>query len=94
MNTPPFKHPETLPGEIYMGNCDYPTDFLASGWKTKRVGWAVYYADGTRPKNPGTLRPWFIQRDEVAQTIANEKEDDVRQVLQNALNRSWWHVPC
>lgn len=89
MNTPSFKHPETLPGEIYMGNCNYPWDFITSAWKTKRVGQAVYYIDGTRPKNPGSLRPWFIQRDEVAQAIANDKSNGRRrQILQNMLNRS------
>jgi len=63
------QHPEQTSDEIYMGNATEQT-FEKSDWKTKRWGVKAHDSDGV-PLGPGdSMKPWFISRGEVQQTIA------------------------
>jgi len=91
-----MKHPEQLPGEIYLGNI-VPSNLVGSAWKTKRLGNQPFKADGT-PYEGGNLKPWFIQRSEVQEAINKERQDNTMsspgriEVYERMLNYEQIHI--
>ncbi len=66
------RHPEQLPGEVYLGNST-DEDAERIGWTTKRAGVVAIDRDGQPLSQPSrwpinlryTLRPWFAQAQEI-----------------------------
>jgi hypothetical protein len=61
-------HPETLEGEIYLGNFT-PHEAARIAWRTKHSGCWAYCADGTPypDQEVSSVKPYFAERAEIEQ---------------------------
>lgn len=83
-------HPEQLEDEIFIGNDD-DDDYERVSWRTKRQGQVSYALDGSiHPHSPGgwkpTIRPIFIKRAEVEQTLLSVSNPSYRAIFQKMLD--------
>lgn len=60
------EHPETLPGEIFLGNFTQD-DSISIKWKTKRAGKKAYCSDGSPfpYQEENRIKPYFAKHSEI-----------------------------